>query len=71
MQERGRERGMLMPFAQSSLYSKQLFVRAGRALEAVGICRGAAVCPGSINPTFRSISRINNLGLRHWGGEAI
>lgn len=34
-------------------------------LTAVGVCVGAAVCPGAINCRFRSINRINTTGLRH------
>lgn len=48
-----------------------LFAEAGRALEAVGICGGAAACPGAVNSTLRSISRGNTLDLRHWGAKAI
>lgn len=63
-------KGDACTLAQSPLCSKQLFVETRRALEAVGICRGAAACPGAINSTLRSINRINTLGLRHWGAEA-
>lgn len=51
-----RGKGDACALAQSALCSMQLFVEAGRASEAVGICGGAAACQGAINCRLSSVN---------------
>lgn len=69
MQKGGRGRGDARDLAQLKaafvlLRSGCLYRQKG-LLKALGVCVGAAPCLGAINCRFRSINRINVMGLRH------